>query len=63
VSLEVKVSGQGELPVYGSADAAGADLRAAEEVTLGSGERAAVATHLHVEIPPGLRPPPARSPR
>lgn len=47
------VSGPGELPVYGSADAAGADLRAAEEVTLGPGERAAVATGLHVEIPSG----------
>jgi dUTP pyrophosphatase len=53
VSLEVKVSGAGELPVYGSAAAAGADLRAAEEVTLGPGERVAVATGLHVEIPAG----------
>jgi dUTP pyrophosphatase len=53
VSLEVKVSGAGELPLYGSAAAAGADLRAAEEVTLGPGERAAVATHVHVEIPTG----------
>ncbi len=49
----MKVSGSGELPAYGSADAAGADRRTAEEVTLGPGERAAVATGLHVEIPPG----------
>ena len=49
----MKVSGAGELPVYGSEAAAGADLRAAEEVTLGPGERAAVATGLHLEIPPG----------
>ena len=49
----MKVSGAGELPVYGSEAAAGADLRAAEEVTLRPGERAAVATGVHLEIPPG----------
>lgn len=49
----MKVSGAGELPVYGSEAAAGADLRAAEEVTLHPGERAAVATGVHLEIPPG----------
>jgi dUTP pyrophosphatase len=53
VSLEVRVTGTGELPAYASAAAAGADLRAAEDVTLGPGERAAVATGIHVEIPEG----------
>jgi dUTP pyrophosphatase len=53
VSLEVRVCGPGELPAYASADAAGADLHSTEELTLGPGERAAVATGLHVEIPPG----------
>jgi dUTP pyrophosphatase len=53
LSLEVRVTGTGELPAYGSAAAAGADLRAAEDVTLGPGERAAVATGIHVEIPEG----------
>ena len=49
----MKVSGAGDLPAYGSEAAAGADLRAAEEVTLRPGERAAVATGVHLEIPPG----------
>ena len=53
VGLEVPVGGSGALPAYGSDDAAGADLRAAEEVTLAPGERAAVGTGVHVEIPPG----------
>jgi dUTP pyrophosphatase len=51
--LVVEVSGEGAAPAYGSAAAAGADLRAAEDVTLGPGERTAVATGLHVAIPPG----------
>lgn len=53
MSVEVPVGGSGALPVYSSDDAAGADLRAAEEVTLGPGERAAVGTGVHLEIPPG----------
>jgi len=53
LSLEVRVSGPGALPAYGSAEAAGADLCAAEDVQLPPGERAAVATGIHVEIPPG----------
>ena len=51
--IEVKVEGTGELPEYGSAGAAGADLRAREAVVLPPGGRAAVATGLHVEIPTG----------
>ena len=43
----------GALPEYGSAGAAGADLRASEAVTLPPGGRAAVATGLRLEIPPG----------
>jgi dUTP pyrophosphatase len=50
--LQVKAQG-GVLPAYGSAGAAGADLRASEDVTLQPGERAAVPTGLHLEIPPG----------
>ena len=53
MSLEIRVSGECELPVYASGGAAGADLRAAEDVTLAPGARAAVATGVHVEIPPG----------
>jgi dUTP pyrophosphatase len=44
-----------ELPGYGSAGAAGADLRAAlvDELVLAPGERAAVPTGLVIEIPSG----------
>jgi dUTP pyrophosphatase len=51
--VRVRVSGAGALPVRGSADAAGADLRAAEALTLAPGERAAVGTGLRLEIPRG----------
>ena len=47
------MSGDGEPPAYASEGAAGADLRAAEDVNLAPGARAAVATGVHVEIPPG----------
>jgi dUTP pyrophosphatase len=47
------VDGARPLPDYGSPGAAGADLRAAEELVLAPGQRAAVATGLRVEIPPG----------
>jgi dUTP diphosphatase len=50
--LEVNAQGQ-LLPEYSSLGAAGADLYANEAVTLGPGERHAVATGLRVEIPPG----------
>jgi len=53
VSIEVPVAGSGPLPSYSSAQAAGADLCANEDVTLGPGERAAVGTGLHLEIPHG----------
>jgi dUTP pyrophosphatase len=53
LTLRIPVSGAGALPEYGSAGAAGADLRASEAVTLGPGERAAVPTGLQLEIPPG----------
>ena len=53
MSLEIRVSGKGDLPAYGSEGAAGADLRAAEDVILAPGARVAVATGVHVEIPPG----------
>ncbi len=49
----VFVSGPGALPEYGSADAAGADLRARVAVELLPGARAAVPTGVHIQIPPG----------
>jgi dUTP diphosphatase len=52
-AVTVKVQGSGALPVYSSPEAAGADLNAAEDLTLGPGEWASVGTGLHVEIPPG----------
>jgi dUTP pyrophosphatase len=52
-SLDVAVAGRGSLPEYGSAGAGGADIAAGESVTLMPGQRAAVATSIHVEIPPG----------
>jgi dUTP pyrophosphatase len=53
VSLLVPVRGPGELPAHASEHAAGADLRAASEVTIAPGEHAAVPTGLHLEIPEG----------
>ncbi len=53
VTVQIKVSGAGILPRYGSNEAAGADLCAAEALVIGPGERAAVATGLQIELPPG----------
>jgi dUTP pyrophosphatase len=53
VTLTVKVAGAGTPPRYASEAAAGADLHAAESVTLAPGARAAVATAVHLELPPG----------
>ena len=47
------MQGEGALPAYSSPEAAGADLNAAEDVTLGAGAWASVGTGLRVEIPPG----------
>ena len=52
VSLTVCVLG-GVLPEYGSAGAAGADLRASQELVIPAGGRAAVPTGLRLEIPAG----------
>ena len=49
----VKVAGDGALPQYATAGAAGADLRASVDTTLEAGARAAVPTGIRVEIPPG----------
>ena len=43
-----------ELPAYATAGAAGMDVLAAEDVTLASGARHAVATGLTMAIPPGF---------
>jgi dUTP pyrophosphatase len=53
MTLEMRVEGTGALPEYATEGAAGADLRAAEGVTLPAGARAAVATGVSVEIPAG----------
>jgi dUTP pyrophosphatase len=53
MTIEIRVDGTGTLPDYATEGAAGADLRAAEAVTLAPGARAAVATGLSIEIPPG----------
>ena len=49
----VKVAGPGTPPRYGSDGAAGADLHASEALVIAPGERAAVPTAIHVELPPG----------
>lgn len=51
--MAVKVAGPGALPRYGSEGAAGADLHAAEAIVLAPGDRAAVATGIHLELPAG----------
>jgi dUTP pyrophosphatase len=51
--VEVRVAGERGVPEYGSAAAAGADLKASEDVVLAPGARAAVPTGLHLEIPEG----------
>jgi dUTP diphosphatase len=53
MTLEVAFEGPGSEPEYATDGAAGADLRAAQPVTLAPGGRAAVPTGLHLEIPPG----------
>jgi dUTP pyrophosphatase len=53
MTLEIRVAGTGTLPEYATEGAAGADLRAAESLTLAPGGRAAIATGILVEIPPG----------
>jgi dUTP pyrophosphatase len=53
MTYTVFVSGPGALPEYGSAAAAGADLRAQEALDLAPGARAAISTGVHVQIPPG----------
>lgn len=54
VVLQVLVEEGGQLPSYGSAEAAGMDLRCVEEVVLGPGERALVRTGLRMAIPKGF---------
>jgi dUTP pyrophosphatase len=53
LGLVIKVDGTGSLPEYGSAAAAGADLKASANVVIAPGGRAAVPTALHLEIPAG----------
>jgi dUTP pyrophosphatase len=53
VTPEIRVSGEGTLPEYSTDGAAGADLCASGPVTIPPGGRAAVATGISIEIPPG----------
>jgi len=53
LAVRVKVDAGGSLPEYSSEGAAGADLRASERTTIPPGGRAAVATALRLQIPPG----------
>jgi dUTP pyrophosphatase len=53
IPLPVLAGEGGALPEYGSAGAAGADLRASEAVLIPPGGRAAVPTGLRLEIPAG----------
>jgi dUTP diphosphatase len=52
-NVPVSCAGEGVLPEYASAGAAGADLRAHAAVEIPPGGRAAVSTGLFLEIPPG----------
>jgi len=51
--IEVCVEGASALPDYGSAGAAGADLRASEPVSIPPGAQAAVPTGIRLAIPEG----------
>ena len=51
--MDVKVDGPGSVPEYATEGAAGADLRAATDVVLEPGARAAVPTGVRLEIPAG----------
>jgi dUTP pyrophosphatase len=53
LDLPVLLGEGAALPEYGSASAAGADLRASEAVVIGPGARAAVSTGLRLAIPEG----------
>ena len=53
ITLQVKVDGDGALPQYATAAAAGADLCASEDLEIAAGGRAAVKTSLQLEIPEG----------
>ena len=51
-NVEVLIA-SGEVPVYAHPGDAGADLHAAEELTLGPGERATVGTGVSIALPDG----------
>lgn len=50
---EARVSGPGTPPRYATPGSAGADLYASEAVTIAPGDRAAVPTGIHLELPAG----------
>lgn len=49
----VRVAGEGTLPRYTSEGAAGADLHASLALVIAPGDRAAVPTGIHLELPSG----------
>ena len=51
--MEIRVDGPGAIPEYATEGSAGADLRAAAAAVLEPGARAAVATGVRLQIPPG----------
>jgi len=53
LSVPTLLAEGGSLPEYGSAGAAGADLRASEAVEIAPSGRAAVPTGVRLQIPPG----------
>ncbi len=53
LEIGVRLEAPGRLPEYGSAGAAGADLRASEALLIAPGGRAAVPTGVRLSLPPG----------
>lgn len=53
LEIGVRLEAPGRLPEYGSAGAAGADLRASEALAIAPGGRAAVPTGVRLSLPPG----------
>ena len=51
--MDVRIEGPGAIPEYATDGSAGADLRAAADVVLEPGARAAVPTGVRLQIPPG----------
>lgn len=53
IRVQISVEQGCALPEYATADAAGMDLRANEDVVIAPGQRHAVATGIRIAVPPG----------